>query len=187
MPLGVPPQGIPRQKVFLLLRVELDDQLLGERHDDLGALGRYVEVASRATGVPVPSNYPVFGKDAFETATGVHAAAIVKALAKGDAWLADRIYSGVPAGEFGRKQEIGIGFMSGASNVNFYLRERGVEPSDELVASILAAAKRGGDFLLLAQMPEPQPAWCQQYHPDMHPVWARKFEPPAIACSESES
>ncbi len=63
----------------------------------------------------------------------MHAAAIIKAMQKGDAWLADRIYSGVPAGMFGRKQEIGIGFMSGASNVHYWLRERGIEPSEDLV------------------------------------------------------
>ena len=78
---------------------------------------------------------------AFRTATGVHAAAIIKALQKGDTWLADRVYSGVPAGQFGRKQEIIIGFMSGASNVAFWLRERSIEPDDALVAEILKAAK----------------------------------------------
>jgi 2-isopropylmalate synthase len=89
----------------------------------------------------VPLNYPLVGRDAFRTATGVHAAAIVKALQKGDAWLADRVYSGVPAGMFGRHQEIGIGFMSGASNVGFWLRQRGIEPSEDLVGEILKAAK----------------------------------------------
>ena len=76
----------------------------------------------------VPLNYPLVGRDAFRTATGVHAAAIIKAMQKGDAWLADRVYSGVPAGMFGRHQEIGIGFMSGASNVGYWLRQRGIEP-----------------------------------------------------------
>jgi 2-isopropylmalate synthase len=71
----------------------------------------------------------------------VHAAAIIKAMHKGDAWLADRIYSGVPASMVGRKQEICIGFMSGASNVSYWLRERAIEPTDRLVAAILAAAK----------------------------------------------
>jgi PelA/Pel-15E family pectate lyase len=50
-----------------------------------------------------------------------------------------------------------------------------------------AAALRGGDFILLAQMPDPQPAWAQQYDAEMQPVWARKFEPPAITGSESQS
>ena len=49
------------------------------------------------------------------------------------------------------------------------------------------AAKRGGDFLLLAQLPEPQAGWAQQYDYDMHPAWARKFEPPAISGSEGPS
>jgi 2-isopropylmalate synthase len=89
----------------------------------------------------IPINYPLVGRDAFRTATGVHAAAILKAMAKGDVWLADRIYSGVPAGMFGRKQEICVGFMSGASNVSFYLNERGITPDEVLVAEILKAAK----------------------------------------------
>ena len=49
-----------------------------------------------------------------------------------------------------------------------------------------AAAEKGGDFILLAQMPEPQPAWAQQYDADMHPAWARKFEPPSITGGESQ-
>ena len=51
----------------------------------------------------------------------------------------------------------------------------------------LAAAKRGGDFLLLSQMPDPQPAWAQQYDFDMHPAWARQFEPPSVTGGESRS
>lgn len=77
----------------------------------------------------------------------MHAAAIIKAQAKGDAWLADRIYSGVPAGMFGRKQDICIGFMSGASNVTYYLRQRGIEPSEKLVKAILARAKESDHIL----------------------------------------
>ena len=48
------------------------------------------------------------------------------------------------------------------------------------------AAERGGDFLILAQMPEPQPAWCQQYNAQMQPAWARKFEPPSVTGGESQ-
>ena len=94
-----------------------------------------------ALEVQVPLNYPLVGRDAFRTATGVHAAAIIKAMQKGDTWLADRIYSGVPAGMIGRSQEICIGFMSGASNVNYYLSQRGIACDDTLVAEILKAAK----------------------------------------------
>ena len=92
------------------------------------------------------------GRDAFRTATGVHAAAIIKAMNKGDAWLADRIYSGVPAGMFGRKQEIVIGFMSGASNVNYYRRERGIEPDELLVSELLKEAKAGSHILTDAEV-----------------------------------
>ena len=117
----------------------------GER--DLAPLMAYCEAVSAACDVPIPDNYPVVGKDAFRTATGVHAAAIIKAEKKGHSWLADRIYSGVPAGMFGRKQEICIGFMSGASNVNFYLKERGIPTSEALVAEILQAAKERDQIL----------------------------------------
>ncbi len=50
----------------------------------------------------------------------------------------------------------------------------------------IAVLRKLGDFLILAQMPEPQPAWCQQYNDQMQPMWARKFEPPAITGSESQ-
>ena len=123
---------------LLLMNLRLLGQL-GER--DLTRLVEYCETVARAVAWQIPPNYPLVGRDAFRTATGVHAAAIIKALQKGDAWLADRVYSGVPAGMFGRHQEIGIGFMSGASNVGFWLRQRGIEPSEDLVAAILQAAK----------------------------------------------
>jgi 2-isopropylmalate synthase len=120
----------------------LNMKLLGLLEEqDLTKLLLYCEKAAQAVGWQVPINYPLVGRDAFRTATGVHAAAIIKAEAKGDAWLADRIYSGVPAGTFGRKQEICIGFMSGASNVTYWLKQRGIEPTKELVEAILAKAK----------------------------------------------
>ena len=87
------------------------------------------------------------GTDAFRTATGVHAAAIIKAEKKGHAWLADRIYSGVPAGMFGREQEIEIGHYSGESNVVYWLQKRGHTATNELVQAILKAAKRGNRVL----------------------------------------
>lgn len=123
---------------LLLMNLRLLGQL-GEQ--DLTKLVEYCETVAKAVRWQIPLNYPLVGRDAFRTATGVHAAAIVKALQKGDAWLADRVYSGVPAGMFGKQQEIGIGFMSGASNVGFWLRQRSIEPSDDLVAAILEAAK----------------------------------------------
>ncbi|HEY1692033.1 MAG TPA: LeuA family protein [Polyangiaceae bacterium] len=124
---------------LLLMNLRLLGQLGSDR--ELTKLVEYCETVARAVRWQVPLNYPLVGRDAFRTATGVHAAAIVKAMQKGDSWLADRVYSGVPAGMFGRHQEIGIGFMSGASNVGFWLRQRSIEPSEALVAAILQAAK----------------------------------------------
>jgi 2-isopropylmalate synthase len=116
-------------------------------NQDLSAMLDYCNTTAQAVGWTIPINYPLVGRDAFRTATGVHAAAIIKAEAKGDAWLADRIYSGVPAGMFGKKQEICVGYMSGASNVNYWLRQHKLEPSKELVEAILARAK-GTDHIL---------------------------------------
>jgi 2-isopropylmalate synthase len=116
-------------------------RLMGYVDTDLSPLRRYVEKASEATGVPIPASYPVFGEDAFRTATGVHAAAIIKARRKGDAFLADRIYSGVPAAMVGSRQRIEIGFMSGLSNVVHWLVEHGIEPAEKLVQEIFRAAK----------------------------------------------
>jgi 2-isopropylmalate synthase len=114
---------------------------------DLSRLGEYVQAVSQALQVPIPANYPVVGSDAFETATGVHAAAVVKAYEKGNAWLADRIYSGVPAGDFGMGQRIRIGPMSGRSNVVHWLRSHGLDPADDLVGRIFDAAKRSDRLL----------------------------------------
>jgi 2-isopropylmalate synthase len=110
-------------------------------NNDLSALSDYARIASEATGVPIPDNYPVFGRDAFTTATGVHAAAIIKAKKKGQDWLADRVYSGVPAEMVGSRQNIQVGYMSGVSNIVHWLHERDIEPTDHLVKEILRAAK----------------------------------------------
>lgn len=128
-------------------------RLLGELGDrDLSKLAALCQKVSEATGFPIPINYPVFGEDAFRTGTGVHAAAIIKAMEKGDSFLADRVYSGVPAGAFGREQEIGIGPMSGVSNVRFWCRKRDIEPSDELTKAILAKAKEGKRLMTDAEI-----------------------------------
>jgi 2-isopropylmalate synthase len=124
---------------LLLLNLRLSGRLAPDR--DLTKLVDYCEAVARAVGWTVPPNYPLVGRDAFRTTAGVHAAAIVKALELGDAWLGDRVYSGVPAGMFGRVQEIGIGFMSGASNVTHWLRTRRIEPTERLVEAILRIAK----------------------------------------------
>jgi 2-isopropylmalate synthase len=114
---------------------------------DLSRLGEYAELGARATGTPLPFNYPVFGTDAFRTGTGVHAAAVIKALDKGDAWLADRIYSGVPAADFGLEQIIQIGHMGGRSNVIYWLKRRGIDPTESRVDAIFAAAKASNRLL----------------------------------------
>jgi 2-isopropylmalate synthase len=117
-------------------------RLLGvEWEGDLSRLREYAELGARATSTPLPFNYPVFGTDAFRTGTGVHAAAIIKAMAKGDAELADAVYSGVPAGMFGLHQAIEVGHMGGRSNVVFWLKHRNIEPEDGLVDAIFDAAK----------------------------------------------
>lgn len=115
--------------------------LLGWREADLSRLPDLCELVARTTGVPFPDNWPVLGRDAFRTGTGVHAAAIIKARKKGDDWLADRIYSGVPAALVGRKQVIEVGPMCGLSNVQFWMAEHGVPADDQLAQKIFAAAK----------------------------------------------
>lgn len=116
-------------------------KLLGWIDNDLTALKSYADLVSRVCEVPIPVNYPVLGRDAFRTGTGVHAAAIAKAKNKGQDWLADRVYSGVPAGWVGRKQEIDVGHMSGESNVIFWLTAHGYEPQRAWVEAIFSKAK----------------------------------------------
>ncbi len=129
-------------------QILLNLKLLGELPDhDLTKLVEWCKTASRATGVSLHPQYPLAGDDAFRTATGVHAAAIIKAEKKGDAWLADRIYSGVPAGMFGKEQAIEVGHYSGESNVIYWLKKRGIEPTPEVVARVLQTAKAGNRVL----------------------------------------
>ena len=116
-------------------------KLMGWIDNDLSKLGEYCEWTSRTTGVPIPPNYPVVGRDAFRTGTGVHAAAVIKAYRKGEDWLADRVYSGVPASMVGRQQSIEVGPMSGESNVVFWLERHGVEASPERVKAVFQRAK----------------------------------------------
>jgi len=127
-------------------------KLMGTIDNDLTPLADYVRLASRALEVPIPINYPVFGEDAFRTATGVHAAAIIKAKKKGDEQLADTIYCGVPAGMVGLSQKIEIGYMSGMSNVNYWLQAHGIEPEERLVKAILQAAKEQNRVLADAEI-----------------------------------
>ena len=116
-------------------------KLMGVIDNDLTLLDEYTRMANKYIEVPLPRNYPIFGTDAFETGTGVHASAVIKAMRKGDDWLADRVYSGVPAGDFGLKQVIRIGHMAGRSNIIWWLEQNGYEVTDELVAHMFEVAK----------------------------------------------
>lgn len=122
-------------------------KLMGWIDNDLIGLGRYVRHASAICGFPIPVSYPVFGRDAFETGTGVHAAAVIKALDRNDPWLANRVYSGVPADEFGLAQVIRVGPMSGKSNITYWLKSHGYETSDVLVREISLAAQQSRRLL----------------------------------------
>jgi 2-isopropylmalate synthase len=122
-------------------------KLMGWIQNDLSRLGEYCSVASKACAWDIPCNYPVFGRDAFRTATGVHAAAVIKSYRKGDRELADLVYSGVPAGQFGLEQVVEIGPMSGKSNVIYWLEKRGLEASDDRVSRIYDRAKQASAVL----------------------------------------
>jgi 2-isopropylmalate synthase len=126
--------------------------LMGYIDRDLSALCEYCDVVSAATGVPIPANYPVVGRDAFRTATGVHAAAVIKAFKKNDLALIDAVYSGVPASLIGREQQIDVGPMSGKSNVVFWLERRGYVATDELVDRIFVKAKASATVLTEADL-----------------------------------
>jgi isopropylmalate/homocitrate/citramalate synthase len=133
-----------------LLLVNLN--LLGAHRRDLSRLSDYCHLVAEAVGLPIPATYPVLGADAFRTATGVHAAAIIKAKRKGDDWLANRVYSSVPAEEFGLTQRIEISALSGVSNVKYWLAAHGYDPTDEAACRrLLDAAKRADHVLTDAE------------------------------------
>ena len=149
----------PMELMLVNLRV------MGLIDHDLSRLKEYSEAVSRATHTPIPPNYPVVGRDAFRTATGVHAAAIVKAYKKNERDLANAIYSGVPAHLFGLEQIIEVGPLSGRSNVIYWLEKRGYEATDERVDRIFSAAKEAQQILTEAEIlalvepsPQSQPA-----------------------------
>jgi len=126
---------------LLLLNLRMLGQLDPVRHD-LSCLVAYVRKVSEYTGVPIPASYPLCGRDAFRTATGVHAAAVIKAEQRGGHELADQVYSSVSAREFGLQQEIAIGHYSGRSNVVWWLSVHGYEARDEVVERLLGHAKQ---------------------------------------------
>jgi 2-isopropylmalate synthase len=131
---------------------------------DLSQLKKYSETVARATNTTIPPNYPIVGRDAFRTQTGVHAAAIAKASKHDDPELADTIYSGVPAHLFGLEQVIEIGPMSGRSNIVYWLAKRGIPASDEIIDRILAAAKQSDSVLreqeVLSLVARSARHWC---------------------------
>ncbi|MBL93092.1 MAG: 2-isopropylmalate synthase [Myxococcales bacterium] len=119
----------------------LNLKLMGAWKNDVSHLVQYTRLVGESTRVEIPVNYPLSGRDAFRTATGVHAAAVIKAIKTGDEHLADIIYSGVPAGWFGREQEIEIGHQSGLSNIKYWLYKRKIDATDELIENIFTKAK----------------------------------------------
>ena len=129
-----------------LLLVNLN--LLGAHRRDLSRLPEYCHLVAEAVGLPIPANYPVLGADAFRTGTGVHAAAIIKAKRKGDDWLANRVYSAVPAEEFGLSQKIEISSLSGLSNVKYWLETHGYDPEDAAACKVLLDAAKRADHVL---------------------------------------
>ncbi|HZP96878.1 MAG TPA: LeuA family protein [Candidatus Limnocylindria bacterium] len=114
---------------------------------DLSPLVEYVTLVSEHCGIPIPASYPALGADAFRTGTGVHAAAVIKALRRGDRELADLVYSGVPASVVGREQRIEVGPMSGESNVVFWLESHGFTADRDRVARLMEAAKKSDRLL----------------------------------------
>jgi 2-isopropylmalate synthase len=126
--------------------------LMGYITRDLQRLGEYCQVVSEACGVSIADNYPVLGRDAFRTATGVHAAAVIKAWKKGDTELMDAVYSAVPASMVAREQVIDVGPMSGKSNVIYWLEKRGITPADALVERIFRKAKASSTVLTEEQI-----------------------------------
>jgi 2-isopropylmalate synthase len=127
-------------------------RLMGLIHQDLSRLKEYCEKVAVATHTKIPPNYPVVGHDAFRTATGVHAAALIKAFRKNDTELANAVYSGVPAHLFGLDQVIEIGPMSGKSNVLFWLEKHSIPADDSVVNRIFDAAKQSARVLTDAEV-----------------------------------
>src|SRR5436309_6884061 len=127
-------------------------QLWGLIDRDLQPLVEYTALVAEHCGLPIPPNYPAMGSDAFRSGTGVHAAAVIKALRKGDRDLADRVYSGVPASALGRQQRIEVGPMSGESNVVFWLESHGYEATPVRIARVFDAAKASDRLLTDAEL-----------------------------------
>src|SRR6478672_3318449 len=133
---------------LLMVNLKLMDWI----DNDLTKLPEYVRFVSEAVHIPLPDQYPVFGRDAFRTGTGVHAAAIIKAKKKGSEWLADRVYSGVPAGMFGLEQLIEVGPMCGLSNVIYWIDAHGYPQEESLAQEVFRLAKSTNRVLTDAEL-----------------------------------
>ncbi len=144
-----------------LLLVNLS--LAGAWDGDLMPLTEYCQRVSASTGREVPVNYPVVGEDAFRTATGIHAAAILKALARGGEWAADRMYSGVPSSLVGRHQAIEIGPLSGDSNILAWLTRHGFATHPALVAAVRQVAKASARTLTEGELLAVVGDWLVQH------------------------
>lgn len=119
----------------------LNLRLAGRWSHSFEELGEYCRAVAHAVGWTIPKNYPLLGDNAFRTATGVHAAAILKAETRGRE-LSDQVYSSVPAAWVGRTQEICIGHMSGAANVRAWLARHDHPQTPALIDHILQQARR---------------------------------------------
>jgi 2-isopropylmalate synthase len=149
-----------------LLMVNL--KLMGWIDNDLSQLGDYVKFVSNAVRIPLPDQYPVFGRDAFRTGTGVHAAAIIKAKKKGSDWLADRVYSGVPAGMFGLEQVIEVGPMCGLSNVIYWLAAHGYAQEEPLAKELFQLAKSTNRVLTDDELHSAARRWVDSQRAAVH-------------------
>lgn len=114
-------------------------------------ISAYCEHFARVLGVSVGDSQPLIGKNAFRTATGVHASAIAKAETKSQ-WLGDHVYSLIPAASIGQQTVIAIGPMSGASNVQHWLTSHGIGANEGLLRAILEHAKAADSVLSDAEL-----------------------------------
>jgi len=128
-----------------LLLVNL--KMMGALDRDLTGLGEAVEKIARWMGVEIPHSYPVFGRDAYRTGTGVHASAMLKGRKRGDDGVSDLVYAAVPAWWFGLTTHIEVGPMSGESNVVHWLESNGIEATPSLVRAIYRRAKHSNRTL----------------------------------------
>ena len=132
--------GNPAMELLLL------NLALSNAPRSLERISAYCEHFARVLGIPISDNQPLVGKNAFRTATGVHASAIAKAEAKSQ-WLGDHVYSLLSASSIGQQAMICIGPMSGASNVQHWLTSHGISSSEPLLKAILQRAKAADHVL----------------------------------------